>query len=104
MRISESRKGLRVQLTKRRRELLTLPDGTMHPRHVGTIRSPKPIASRPPYGEDVCVYVIWDGMPTPEKWSLLDLEPHWLNSTLDAARNLGPVSPPTEFSPRANDA
>lgn len=85
MKISEAKKGLRVQLTEPRRKHLTFPDGTMaFPRHIGTIRSPKPIASQPPYGEDVCVYVVWDGMRTPEKWSLLDLEPHWLNDTLRA--------------------
>ena len=84
MKISEAKKGLRVQLTPKVRGYHTLPDGTMpHPRHVGTIRSPKPIASQPPYGEAICVYVIWDGMPTPEKWSILDIEPHWLNPMLD---------------------
>lgn len=87
MKISDAKKGLRVQLTAERQKHERLPDGsTPHSRFVGTIRSPKPIASQPPYGEDVCVYVIWDGMPTPEKWSLLDLEPHWLNDVLDASR------------------
>jgi hypothetical protein len=87
MRISDAKKGLRVQLTKTARERLTLPDGRMPiPRHAGTIRSPKPYANQPPYDtEAIGVYVVWDGLAAAEWWSLLDLEPHWLNETMESA-------------------
>lgn len=85
MKISEAKQGLRVQLTAQRRRLLELPDGSQPiPRHAGTIRSRKPFAHQPPYDtEAVGVYVNWDGLKAAEWWSLLDLEPHWLNATLD---------------------
>lgn len=85
MKISDAKKGLRVQLTATAQRRQMLPDGSMPiPRHAGTIRSPKPFAHQPPYDtEAVGVYVNWDGLKAAEWWNLLDLEPHWLNATLD---------------------
>lgn len=84
MKISESKRGLRVQLTRQKQLQQMLPDGSMpHPRYRGTIRSHKPLAKSIPYAETVGVYVMWDGLRTPEFWDLRDLEPHWLNDVLD---------------------
>ena len=41
----------------------------------GTLTSGRILASKPPYEEGLFVRVQWDGMPTPENWHLLDLEP-----------------------------
>jgi hypothetical protein len=77
MKISDVRKGMRVQLAH------GVPVGLARsgvgnggtPRIHGTVLSPKPIASRPPYEENLTVRVQWDGFRTPEHWSLVDLEP-----------------------------
>lgn len=75
MRMGEVRKGLRVQLSAAARARHTLPNGTTPiPRIEGTVRSPRPIATRPPYEEGLVVYVVWDGLPTPERWHLIDLD------------------------------
>lgn len=74
MKISEAKKGLRVRLAPSVRER-GYERGTYSAkwRLAGTLRSGRVIASRPPYAEGLCVYVKWDGMPTPEKWHLEDL-------------------------------
>jgi hypothetical protein len=82
MRISEVRRGLRVRLSAKAKANLTLSDEVaaqlgrtmLIPRVEGTVRSSRPIATRPPYEEGLVVYVNWDGLRTPERWHLLDLE------------------------------
>lgn len=82
MRMSEVRKGARVRLSAEAKALRTLPTDVaidlgrsmLIPRGEGTVRSPKPVALRPPYEEGLVVYVNWDGLRSPEAWHLTDLE------------------------------
>jgi len=81
MRISEARKGLRVCLSDEARKRYTLPTdiqidlkrAMLIPRIVGTLRSGRVLHSQPPHEEGLFVYVVWDGLSTPEPWHLTDL-------------------------------
>lgn len=80
--MSDVRKGLRVRLSDAARARYTLPTdiqidlkrSMLIPRNEGTVRSPRVLVSCPPYEEGLCVYVVWDGLASPEKWDLLNLE------------------------------
>jgi len=68
-------------LSDRQRELHTLPTDLqidlrrqmLIPRELGTLRSGRVIARGLPYEEALVVYVLWDGLRTPEAWDLTDL-------------------------------
>lgn len=83
MKISEAKKGLRVMLsTETLAQHMLDPDvaisldrSMLISRHLGTLRSGRVIRLRPPYEEGLVVYVVWDGLKTPEAWHLTDLSP-----------------------------
>ncbi len=82
MKISESKKGLRVRLTDAVRVQYIMPIDAqidlgrtmLNPREAGTLRSGRVLRQRPGYEEGLFVYVKWDEMPTPEAWHIHDLE------------------------------
>lgn len=82
MRISEARKGLRVRLSDEAKARYTLDIDTqidlkrdmLIPRREGTLRSGRVIRlDTSKYEEGLVVYVLWDGLRTPEAWHLADL-------------------------------
>jgi len=82
MKISEAKKGLRVQLSAKARALHTLEPETaaqlgrsmLIPREFGTLISGRILKNKPGHEEGLFVRVIWDGLRTPESWHLVDLE------------------------------
>ncbi len=82
MKMSEVRKGVRVKLSDEARARHTLDidvqidlrRAMLIPRDEGTMRSPKPVASRPGYEEGLFAYVLWDGHRCHEAWHLHDLQ------------------------------
>lgn len=95
LRISEVRKGMRVQLA------FAVPVGRARGgagigepgRVAGTVLSPRAFTLKRPYEEGIGVRVLWDGFRTPEFWHLADLMLHPLEYAKRAC------APPSEKAP-----
>jgi hypothetical protein len=75
MKMSEVTGKMRVRLSAAAasRHETAIKNGWRSP--TGSLTSGRILASKPPFEEGLFVRVQWDGMPTPESWHLLDLEP-----------------------------
>ena len=83
MKISEAKKGLRVRLTPKVKARYTLDidvqidlrRAMLIPRDLGTLRSGRVLtAHKVGEEEGAFVVVMWDGLRSPEKWHLTELD------------------------------